>query len=218
MVAVTIDGARNHQHAELVRARRDLQDGLAHVRGEGGQVSALFVRLRVHRAVVAAEKKIIEDTFARVIDEEFVGVKIFCAAHEPIVEIFGGNFFFQSVELLLLFARKFIRFLFVEERGVPKNFCAVRVIIFGLGTGMASRTRRAHNRPQRVNRQVRKFFMESFESLRAFQNFFGRQFVHARGNQAAVNERVGRQNGIIGLRGIFFEPLPNFFWVAAEFF
>ena len=121
MVAVFVNGTGNHQHAQFIRAGGDLHDGLAQVRRHFGQIAAFEVRLTEPRAVVASEQEIFKDAAPRQVNQIFVGVEIFSAAVEPIVEVFVGNRFLQLGKLPLFLARKFSRLLLVEQRGVLRD-------------------------------------------------------------------------------------------------
>ena len=89
------------------------------------------MRLTEHRAVVATEQKILEDTFAGILNKKFVGVRIFGAAFKPIVKKFFRNVLVQFFERATIFAGELIHFLLVEQRGVLEKFCAILFVIFG---------------------------------------------------------------------------------------
>ena len=76
----------------------------------------------------------------------------------------------------------------------------MRGIIIGLQSGIRNAARRAHNRPEGVNRQVRKFFVEGLKTMSECHNFRRVEFLKARADETAVNQRVGRDDGEICLR------------------
>ena len=181
IIHVFVNGAGNHQHSEFVCAGGNLNNSFSHIACKFCKFTAFTVRLRINRAVVATNQKIFKDTLPRQFNQIFIGVKIFLAAFKPIVKIFFWNLRFKFFNLSLLLTRNFIHFLLIEERGVLKNFRAVRGVIFRLRF-ISYSTWRAHNRSKSVNRQIRKFFVEGFKSLNTLHNFRRIEVLYTRAN------------------------------------
>ena len=178
-------------------------------------MTALQVRLRIRRVVVAAQHKVVERIAARQLDHLLVGREVLLAAAHPVRERCLRDQALQEVVLLLLAARQPLHLLLVLEDRVAEDIRAVVAVVARLlMAGCLTRARRAHDGTKDVELHLRVLLAERLEAVGALEHLFLRVLVLARADEAAVEHRVRRDDSCIRILGILLEPVPELIRVA----